>query len=233
MHLLRSPWTRLGGALLALILASCASENRPTRGEHAKPPPPSIGEATYFSGQLIATVRVGVEMQRTEDATGDRPRGDRPSGGRRGEGGGMRFGGSAGGGGGGGPGHFGGGEGGGRPGDMPGGAPDEAGRGRVAAAGGGRPFAIHVQVKNTTPSAVEVSATDFASPLGNFVVFPDKLTIPAGEMAEFTPMTAFISGDLPDEMPVNLTLAYAGKAQKIAIILRPQPEAATPPPPKQ
>lgn len=129
----------------------------------------------------------------------------------------MSFGGGAGpmrlGGGGGG----GGGRGDGPPGDFGGGG-DAGPRVRPA---NGLPLMIHVKIHNPGAAPVEVAVRDFVSPLGNFVVQPATLTVPAGESAEFSPMTSFVQGDLPDEMPATLTLRIAGQTEKQIIVLRP------------
>lgn len=196
-----------------------------------KPPAPVAGEATYFDGQLVASVHVGAEFRRPEGGGegGGRSEHEGRSG-RRG-GGGMSFGGGAGpmqfGGGGGGPGG-GGPRGDGPPGEFGGNA---GGSARLMPANG-VPLMIHLRLRNTSAAPVEVVCRDFASSLGNFVVQPATLTVPAGETAEFTPMTSFVQGDLPDELPVTLTLRIAGKTEKQIVVLRPAPRE-TPPPPNE
>jgi len=221
----------LAAGLLALLLASCASDDRPRRGAPPTPPKPVAGESTYFGGQLAVTVRVAMEFQRPggdEAGAG----GGREGGGRRGgDGGNMSFGGGMG------PAHFGGGGGGGPgggrggPGGRGDGPPMEGGGGgaRPMATAGGVPMMIHVRLRNTSAAPVEVMATDFVSPLGNFVVQPDKLAVPANGEAEFSPMTSFVRGDLPDEMPVTLVLRVAGKSEKQILILRPVAPTDLPP----
>lgn len=228
MRSLTSRLPVLAAGLLALLLASCASDDRPRRGAPPTPPKPAVGTATYFGGQLAVTVRVAMEFQRPggDEAGGG---GGREGGGRRGGGGGnMSFGGGMG------PAHFGGGGGGG-PGGGPGGRGDgppmnrEGGGARPMATAGGMPMMIHVRLHNTSGAAVDVMAPDFSSPLGNFVVQPDKLTVPANGEAEFSPMTSFVRGDLPDELPVTLVLRSGGKSEKQVIILRPTSPDDAPP----
>lgn len=225
-------WPSLATGLLAFLLSSCASDNRPARGARPAPPKPAAGDASYFNGQLAVHVRVGMELERPE-GDGDRPGGRRDGGAGRSEGGGLSFGGGAGpmrfGGGGGGPGGPGGGGGPrGERGDGPPGERPDGGR-AMAGAGGGLPLMIHVQLKNTGPAPLEVTAPDFASALGNFVVQPATLTVPAGGSAEFSPMTSFVRGDLPDELPVTLVLRVAGHSEKQVIVLRPVTPDAPPP----
>ncbi len=214
-------WPRLLTGLLVFLLASCASDDRPRRGTPPKPPQPIAGEANYLSGSLVASIRVGMEFQRPEGGGDGGERGGREGGGRRG-GGGMSFGGGAG------PMHFGsggGGPGGGGRGGRGDGPPAEFGRDAAgsprARPANGLPLMIHLQLRNTGTTPLEVAVRDFVSPLGNFVVQPATLTVPAGESAEFSPMTSFVQGDLPDEMPATLALRVAGKTEKQVIVLRP------------
>lgn len=229
---MRSPdllWPRLAAGLLALMLASCASDEQPRRGTPPKPPAPVAGEATYFNGQIVASIRVGAEMRHPEGGDGRAERSARDGSGRRGGGGaGMSFGGSAG------PMRMGGGEGG-RGGGGPRGDRGDSPRGESGSGGprlmpaNGVPLMIHVRLRNTGNAPVEVAIPSFNSPLGNFVVQPATLTVPAGESTEVSPMTAFVRGDLPDEMPATLVLRVAGKAEKQVVVLRPV-SRETPPP---
>ncbi|HLP24526.1 MAG TPA: hypothetical protein VK477_02525 [Acidobacteriota bacterium] len=216
-------WPRSTASVLILLLAACASDDRPRHGTPPKPPQPIAGEANYFDGALVASIRVGMEFQRPEgDGAG---RGRREGGERRGGGGGMSIGGGAGpmrfGGGGGGRGE----RGGGPPGEFAGGR-DGGPRVRPA---NGLPLMIHVKLHNTGTTALEVAVRDFVSPLGNFVVQPATLAVAAGESVEFSPMTSFVQGDLPDEMPATLTLRVTGKTEKQVIVLRPVARNAAPP----
>lgn len=219
-------------ALISLLLASCASDDRPRRGAMPKPPAPVAGEATFFAGQLVASIHVGAEFRRPEGSGEAGARSGREGGGHRGSGGGMSFGGGAG------PMHFGGGgPGGGGPGGGRGDGPpgDREGRGdgpRMMPANG-VPLMIHLKLRNTGSALVEVAAPTFASPLGNFVVQPATLALPPGESAEFSPMTSFVQGDLPDEMPVTIALRVAGKTEKLTVVLHPTAPADTPPPPEK
>lgn len=202
---------RFAATLAVFLLASCASDERPHRGA---PPKPVAGEASYFAGTLVASIRVGMEFQRPEGGGDGSERRGREGDGRRG-GGGMSFGGGAG------PMRFGGG--GGRPGSggRGDGPPAEFRSGPRARPANGLPLMIHIQLRNSGTIPIEVAVRDFVSPLGNFVVQPATLTVPAGESAEFSPMTSFVQGDLPDEMPATLTLRIAGKTEKQVIVLRP------------
>lgn len=227
---MRSPtplWPRLAAGLVALLLASCVSGDRPHRGAPPKPPTPVAGEGSFFTGQLVASIHVGMEFPRPDgggDGAGPRANPEGRSG-RPGGGGGMSFGG-------GGPMHLDGGGGGhgggGKRGER--GERSERGNGgpRMMPANG-VPLTIHLRLRNTGSAPVEVAVPTFSSPLGNFVVQPATLTIPAGGSAEVTPMTAFVQGDLPDEMPATLALRTAdGRAEKQVVTLRPMPRETPP-----
>ena len=78
---------------------------------------------------------------------------------------------------------------------------------------------IHIQLTNKSSDQLIVSATDFSSALGNFVVLPEKLTIDPGLSAEFEPMTSRLGGDF-GEVEATLTLSVAGREEKKTITLR-------------
>ncbi|WP_415908702.1 hypothetical protein [Oleiharenicola sp. Vm1] len=83
MHSLPLRWPSLAAGLLAFLLASCASDERPHRGP-AKPPAPVAGEGTYFNGQIVASIRIGAEFRRPEGGADGESRGNRDGGPRRG-----------------------------------------------------------------------------------------------------------------------------------------------------
>ena len=56
--------------------------------------------------------------------------------------------------------------------------------------GGGRPVMIHLRFTNRGTTTVGLQIADFLSPLGNFVVRPEKLTLEPGQSLETEPMTA-------------------------------------------
>jgi hypothetical protein len=210
--------------VFALFAAGCGSEPKPGP-RHAGPGrafKPMSGHETFFDGQIRAEIHVGTEGM-PEVQPGD--------GGNRGRGGEMRGGGRGGrsgrgqmnvaGGGGG----FGGNISGGVP-YGGGGRPVREGGGPVAGPRmgpmGGRPVMIHLRFTNHTEAVVELRITDFVSPLGNFAVRPEKLTINPGESLETEPMTSQLAGAFT-EAPATLVLHLRGKAEKKTFPLRPAP----------
>ena len=96
---------------------------------------------------------------------------------------------------------------------------------------GGPPVMIHIQLTNKSSDQLIVSATDFSSALGNFVVLPEKLIIDPGLSAEFEPMTSRLGGDF-SEVNVTLTLSIAGREEKKTITLRLIAPPVSPPDPE-
>ena len=229
MHFPLSPFARPTlislGAVAVLILAACSSdrpEGRP--GGRAKPPAPLAGQELFFDGKIVAELKLGAGFSSSEEPReGGRGGG---SDGRRG-GGGMQLGGGMGGMSmGGGSRRSGGGEGG--RGRRGGGDSNDSSSGRAegreSGPGGIRPAGgptvmIHIQLTNKSSDQLIVSATDFSSVLGNFVVLPEKLIIDPGLSAEFEPMTSRLGGDF-GEVSVTLTLSVAGRQEKKTITLR-------------
>jgi hypothetical protein len=214
-------------AAVAFILfaAGCGSEPRPgprgAGGPARRAFTPMAGQESFFDGQILAEIHVGTEgMPEVPPAGGGGNREDGPRGGRRGGG---RM--SVTGGGGGISGNMAGdvpyGEGG-RPARNVGGGP------RPGALGGGRPVMIHLRFTNNTDAAVELRIRDFVSPLGNFAVRPEKLTIEAGQSLETEPMTSQLAGTLT-EAPATLGLHLRGRAEKKTFPLQAKPTGAPAP----
>jgi len=223
-----------GSALLgAWLLAGCGGPPRGgPGGDRAmlRPMPPLEGQEPFFDDQLLVEINVSAFGFK-----GREPRGD----GEAGEGGGPRRGGGMGAGMSGsfGPvqGGFGGGGGGRRGG--PGG---EGGPGAGAAVdpeqyrirniqrGVSRrpPVMIHVRVTNRGPAPATVRILDFLSPLGNFVVLPEKLEIAPGAAVETEPMASQLGGEFT-EVPVTLVLHTGGRREKKTLTLRLDPDAPT------
>ncbi len=222
-------------ALLLLFVAGCASESpHHGRGSRQPPPPPLVGEETFFNGQITAELKVGagVEFEGKADERGGGGGAREQHGGHGG--GGFRAGGGFGGGfgaGGGGGGHHGGG----------GGAPPDGALGadrgmmmRPMPGAGGPPMMIHLRFINHGPEPAELLVADFLSPLGNFVVQPEKVSLAPGEAVEVEPMTSRLSADVGD-IPVTLALRLRGQPEKKTIVLHVAPAAppagqTTPPP---
>jgi hypothetical protein len=207
----------IASALIALALAGCAGgPERPgpgKRGARPEPMPTLTGQAGFFDGQVVAEVKIGAMTGfKTEGGPGagggERPRG------RHGGG----FGGGMGGGGHGPRGESG-------PGGEPGGGPRTAGlRGGLS----GPPVMIHLRFTNRGPEPVELRIADFLSPLGNFVVQPDKLTLAPGASAEVEPMTSGLAGQISGG-EITLRLQLGGKRDTQIVPLHvetsPRPES--------
>jgi len=187
----------------------------------------------FFSGQIEAEAmfaRAGMKWSR--DLETERGGG----GGRSGSGGGFR--GSMGGGyggGHGGRGHRGGGEGG-----PPGGAA-EGTQGPPIRASNQPPIELRLRLTNhgSAPAVVEVE--DFDSVLGNFVVQPPKITVPAGESVEAEPMVSRL-GVTVEEVALTIKMHCDGRTEQQVLTLRTVkeppvgeppagPPPGTPPPP--
>lgn len=249
-HSLRS-WMRTGltPAAMSLILlaAGCSSDPGPGEGRgqaaaHRKPPTPMAGHENFFDGQILAEIRVGTDGV-PNVAPGEKSGGGGSGGGggggghRRGGGGQMSMGGGGGGGfggnvsgnmpfggGGEGRGHYGDGEGG------PGPGPRMGGMG-----GGGRPVMIHLRFTNQGTAPVTLTIDDFVSPLGNFAVRPEQLTIEPGQTLEPEAMTSQLAGAF-SEVDATLVLHLGGKGEKKTFHLspvKPPADAAPDAPPPQ
>jgi hypothetical protein len=216
-----------------LMAAGCSSE--PTPGAHGEAGGPRkrfiplTGQQEFFDGQVLAEIHVGTEgMPEVHPGEGG-------SGSRGGGGGGGGSGRHRGGGGGqmnvaGGPGGFGGnvggnvpfGEGGGRREGGPAGGPRFG-------VGGGRPVMIHLRFTNRTETALDLYINDFVSPLGNFAVRPEKLTLEPGQSMETEPMTSQLAGSFTEAM-ATLVLRANGKLEKKTLPLKQVAAPAEPPP---
>jgi len=226
-------WRRadLAPAVMTLLVlaAGCSSDPGPGRrggpaGARTKPPAPMAGQDTFFDGSILAEIHVGT--QGMPDAT---PDGSAASGGgearqRRGSGR-MSVAGGTGG--------FGGniagavplGEGGRTPRDF-GGAPAAGPR---LMTGGGRPVMIHLRFTNQGTAPVELQIADFLSPLGNFVVRPEKLTLEPGQSLETEPMTSQLAGTFTEAI-ATLALRRGARAEKKSFPLKALPAETVQPP---
>lgn len=222
LHSGRRPGLAPALMILLMLVAGCSSDPGPGRrsgpaGARAKPPTPMAGQDTFFDGLILAEIHVG-----TDGMPAAAPEGGGASGG--GEGRRQRGGGSgrmsvAGG-----TGGFGGnvaggvpfGEGG-RPARDFGGAP-----GPRPMMGGGRPVMIHLRFTNQGTTPVGLHITDFLSPLGNFAVRPEKLTLEPGQSLETEPMTSQLAGAFT-EVTATLVLRLDGRAEKKSFPLKAVP----------
>ncbi|MBP6506099.1 MAG: hypothetical protein KA257_00920 [Opitutaceae bacterium] len=94
------------------------------------------------------------------------------------------------------------------------------------------PVQLRLRLTNhgTAPAIVEV--LDFNSAIGNFVVQPDKLTVPPGESVEADPMNSSL-GVPADEVPLTVRLHFEGRIEKQVLVLKqmsplPPPAVAAP-----
>src|ERR1019366_865374 len=67
------------------------------------------------------------------------------------------------------------------------------------------PVTLHLILINTADQPLTATVTDFNSELGNFVVYPDTLVIPAGQTTEPTAMVSQL-GVSSGEIPVTVTM---------------------------
>jgi hypothetical protein len=105
---------------------------------------------------------------------------------------------------------------------------------RAAMAGTQPPVLIHLKLTNQSREHLDVVIPDFLSPLGNFVIEPEKLSLDPGQSAEVEPMTSRLAGDIA-ETTVTLTLHIVGHTEKKVLTLRvvaPPPGAPTDPNPE-
>jgi len=215
-----------GAALAFLLLAAgCASDDdqpRPRHGAAAKPRhfPTLAGQETFFNGTITAEVLVGAMT------------GFNPDGGEGSSGGGGRHHGGLHGGGGGGRRHGGEGEPEGPPPGAEGGDADSSGSSAIrhAEAMGSPPVMIHLRFTNNGHEHADLVVADFLSPLGNFVVQPEKLSLEAGQSAEVEPMTSRLAGEVTGgDITLELKHAGATETKTIALALKPEAAPASPP----
>jgi hypothetical protein len=239
MH--RRPLSLLSTVLITigtLALAGCENEtpramrDRGTAGapmtatgELATPnPKPMDAQAAFFDG------KIGVEaMLAKSDAVwkNPTPAESARSSGRRSGGGGFNAG--FGGGGGGGGGRRGGGR---RGGDREEADArkegDDAPRGPTLRASNAPPVQLRLRLTNHGSTPIDVEVLDFNSDLGNFVVEPKKITIPAGESIEADPMTSRLGVPALEQIPLTVRIRVNGKIEQQVLELRPRLEENPP-----
>lgn len=215
---------------VGLLMATGCSSDKGGRpgGRRPKPLPPMAGQETFFNGDVVAEVLIGALTGFDREPP---PRGDGEGGRHRGGGGGMRMrmgGGMGMGGGVGGTG----GRMGGLDGSREGGAAEpgqvQAMATRRADATSAPPVMIHLRFTNHGKAPVALLVTDFLSPLGNFVVTPEKIALDPDQSLEVDPMTSRLSGEVT-AAEVTLSLRRNGTAETktITLALRPESPAAT------
>lgn len=84
------------------------------------------------------------------------------------------------------------------------------------------PVMIHLRFTNNGTTKADLLIADFLSPLGNFVVEPDKLSLEPGQTLEVEPMTSRLAGEISGAA-VTLALRLNGQGEKkiIQLILVP------------
>ncbi len=75
------------------------------------------------------------------------------------------------------------------------------------------PVALHLRFTNHSSSPVEIEVPDFDSALGNFVVQPARITVPANGTAEAAPMISQL-GVTSTEIPLTVSLRVNGQTEK-------------------
>lgn len=212
-HTLRLLFRRalLPAAAGALLLAGCESDRPFSRNDRAKraPLPPLVAQENFFAGTITAELRTGSgfgDAGKADDAGGDRGKGS----------GGFRMGM------GGGSGHRHGGDGGGGYGNEPSVSDnidnEQVANLRRAAANGTPPIVIHLRFTNHGTGHADLLITDFLSPLGNFVVEPEKLALEPGQSLEVEPMTSRVVDEL-SQAEVILTLRLNGHSERKTLTL--------------
>lgn len=220
--LLRPVARGLASSLLiiaTLLLAACASDDRPAgkRGAHVEPLPTLSGRQDFFGGQITAEVKVGAMTGFSREGDGSAEGGKEGRHGRHGGGGG--FGGGMG-------------MGGGRPPRGEGGPGESEGGPRPAtmrrAGPSGPPVMIHLRFTNHGSAPVELRIADFLSPLGNFVVSPEKLTLAPGASAEVEPMTSGLAGQVAGgEITLKLQVGDQRETKTVPLQVEAPPSPGT------
>lgn len=207
--------------LSTLFLAGCASDEGP-RAPTGKPfsrkalLPTLVGHEAFFDGRIVAELKVGAMTGFDPRSRGDGGSGEQ-GGRRRGQhgGGGFRMGGMGGGGTHperGGPGANGPG-----PDSI---SPEQAKlqAARRAEQMGAPPVMIHLRFTNTGSERADLVVADFLSPLGNFVVSPEKLSLDPGQTVEVEPMTSRLAGEITGgEINLNLRLGSLRETKTITL----------------
>lgn len=89
------------------------------------------------------------------------------------------------------------------------------------------PVQLRLRLTNHGAAPADVQVIDFNSTLGDFVVQPEKITVPPGESIEADPMISRL-GVFAEEIPLTVRLHISGRTEEQVLTLRVVPE--TPPP---
>lgn len=105
---------------------------------------------------------------------------------------------------------------------------DEAPRGPTLRASNSPPVQLRLRLTNQGSTSIEVEVLDFNSDLGNFVVEPKKITVPAGESVEADPMTSRLGVPALEQIPLMMRIRVNGKIEQQVLALRPRKEEGGP-----
>jgi hypothetical protein len=81
------------------------------------------------------------------------------------------------------------------------------------------PVTLHLILINPGPKPITVTVTDFESELGNFVVYPDTLTLAPGQSEEVTPMVSQL-GVTSEEIPFTVALKVGTAKDKHTVVVK-------------
>lgn len=109
---------------------------------------------------------------------------------------------------------------------LPPGAPDSppVARGQASQE---PPIRLQLRLTNHGSELAEVEVTDFDSSLGNFVVFPRKMTLQPGESVDAEPVTSRL-GAGSAEIPLTVGLRVNSQSEKRNLTLRVKATNASP-----
>lgn len=91
------------------------------------------------------------------------------------------------------------------------------------------PVQLRLRLTNHGSEPAVVTVVDFNSAIGNFVVQPEKITVPPGGSVEAEPMISRL-GVPADEVPLTVRLLLDGRPEKQVLRLRLVSEPPHPPP---
>lgn len=92
------------------------------------------------------------------------------------------------------------------------------------------PVQLRLRLTNHDSAPAVVTVLDFNSAIGNFVVQPEKITVPPGGSVEAEPMISRL-GVPADEVPLTVRLLLDGRPEKQVLRLQLVSEPPHPPPP--
>jgi hypothetical protein len=81
------------------------------------------------------------------------------------------------------------------------------------------PVTLHLILRNPGSAPLKIGVTDFSSDLGNFVVYPDTVEVPADDSAEPEGMVSQL-GVVSDTIPVTVTLTLGAAKETRTVLVR-------------